>query len=78
MYNGRFFGSNLKNPYLTEVALSLRAISMKAGDPQTLRSTLHDINNATDPAVLVIKMEDDFPTPVRSLDAVKQVYRGLY
>ena len=47
MYNGRFFGSNLKNPDLTEVARSLRAISTKAEDPQTLRSTLHDINNST-------------------------------
>ncbi len=78
MYNNRFFGSNLKNPDIVRVVRSLGAIGIEANDISTLEHDIDDLNSSDRPAVLVIKMENDFPTPVRSLDAVKRVYRGLY
>lgn len=78
LYNNRLFGSVLKNPDIAEVAKSLGVTSFRATDLTSLVLGLKDLDNSKEPSLLVINMENDFPTPVRSLDVVKRAYRGIY
>ena len=78
MYEGKIFGSQLKNPKLVEVAKSIGFLAIEAYSKEEAVLGINTLINSDKPSLLVIKMEDDFPTPVRSLDAVKRVYRGIY
>lgn len=78
LYEERYFGSNLKNPNLVEVARSLGLESFYAEDPAEVRKGIRELNQLDKPGALFIRMEEDYPTPSRLLDAVRRVKRGIF
>lgn len=77
-YNSRFVGSELKNPPLQNLVRSLGIEAIEADSPDKIRAGMKELINLDGSGAIIIRMEDDYPTPVRSLDAVKRVKRGLY
>lgn len=77
-YNSRFVGSELKNPDLASLIKSLGLTAIEADSPEKIPKGMKELNDLEGSGAIVIRTEDDYPTPVRSLDAVKRVNRGLY